>query len=140
MSLGISLLTDLVRRAARVLADYDIEIIEKHHNQKLDAPSGTALMLADAAAKASSGEKKLVFDRHPVRKLREKSEIGISAVRGGTIIGEHEVIFAGFNEVITVSHSAQSRELFAAGALKAAHFICQKPAGLYNMDDLVRSL
>ncbi len=139
MSVGVALVKDLVRRAAQVLNGYDIEIIEKHHNQKLDAPSGTALMLADAAAEASGG-KKYVYDRHAVRKKREPGEIGISSVRGGTIIGEHEVLFAGYNEVITVSHSAQSRELFAAGALRAARFIAGKPAGLYSMDDLVASL
>lgn len=139
MSVGVALMKDLVRRAAQVLNGYDIEVIEKHHNQKLDAPSGTALLLADAAAEGAGG-KRFVYDRHAVRRKRDPGEIGISSVRGGTIIGEHEVLFAGYNEVITIAHSAQSRELFAAGALRAARFMAGKPAGLYTMDDLVASL
>lgn len=139
MSLGINLLISLCRRAAAALgADFDIEIIEKHHNKKLDAPSGTALMIADAI-----GENKdhpYVYDRHAVRRQRERGEIGLHSVRGGTIVGEHEVMFCGKDEVITLSHSAASREVFAAGALRAAHFMVDKPAGFYNMDHVVGNL
>lgn len=140
MSLGINLLSELVKKAAAVLGDsFDIEIVEKHHNQKLDAPSGTALMLADAAASALDEAPHYEYDRHSRRMKRPKNEIGIHAVRGGTIVGEHEVIFAGHNEVVTLSHSAQSREVFAAGAVSAAKFICGLSAGMYNMSDLVNS-
>ncbi len=135
MSLGINLLIELSKKAAAVLGgDFDIEIIEKHHNQKLDAPSGTALMIADAIAKDDTV---YTYDRHAVRKKRDKNEIGISSVRGGTIVGEHEVIFAGNNEVITLSHSAQSKDLFAAGAVNAAVFMTGKPSGLYDMSAMV---
>jgi 4-hydroxy-tetrahydrodipicolinate reductase len=139
MSLGINLLAELVKRAAAALKEnFDIEIVEKHHNKKLDAPSGTALLLADAAREGTKTDKQYVYDRHAVRKERDKSEIGIHSVRGGTIIGEHEVIFAGFNEVITLSHSAQSREVFAAGALRAAEFMSKIQApGLYDMSSLL---
>ena len=141
MSLGISLLQSLVRQAAKVLGEtYDIEIIEKHHNQKLDAPSGTALMIADAAAQSLSFKAEYVYDRTKEHKKRDHKEIGIHAVRGGTIVGEHEAIFAGPNEIITIGHSAQSRELFANGAIKAAVFLLDKKPGTYNMDDLVQSL
>ncbi len=141
MSLGISLLAELARRAASILgADFDVEIVEKHHNKKLDAPSGTALMLADAVSEGLPHPSEYVYDRHAVRRKRTKEEIGISSVRGGTIVGEHEVIFAGYNEVITLSHSAQSRELFAAGALTAGIFLAGKPCGLYTMTDLVNAL
>jgi len=141
MSLGISLLLALVRQAAKVLGDtYDIEIIEKHHNQKLDAPSGTALMIAQAAKESLSFEPTVVYDRTKEHKKRDHKEIGIHAVRGGTIVGEHEAMFIGPNEIVTISHSAQSRELFANGALKAAEFIIDKKPGIYNMDDLVASL
>lgn len=140
MSLGVSLLKDLAARAAKLLGeDFDVEIIERHHNRKLDAPSGTALILADAIA-AQREESRYVYDRHSVRRARESSEIGIHSVRGGTIIGEHEVLFAGANERISLSHSAESREVFAAGALHAAAFIVGREPGLYNMDDLVASL
>ena len=139
MSLGINLLISLCRRAAAVLGDaFDIEIIEKHHNQKLDAPSGTALMIADALSE--DAEHPYVYDRHAERRARAKGEIGLHAVRGGTIVGEHEVLFCGKDEVITLSHSAASREVFATGALRAAHFMTGKPAGLYNMDHVVESL
>ncbi len=135
MSLGINLLIELTKKAAAVLGnDFDIEIIEKHHNQKLDAPSGTALMIADAIA---NDDTVYTYDRHSVRKKRDKNEIGISSVRGGTIVGEHEVIFAGNNEVITLSHSAQSKDLFAAGAVNAAVFMTNKPSGLYDMSAMV---
>lgn len=141
MSLGISLLQALVRQAARVLGDtYDIEVIERHHNQKLDAPSGTALMIADAAASALSFKPEYVYDRTKEHKKRDHREIGLHAVRGGTIVGEHEVMFAGPNEIISISHSAQSRELFANGAVKAAAFMLDKGPGTYNMDDLVTAL
>lgn len=139
MSLGINLLISLCRRAAATLGeDFDIEIIEKHHNQKLDAPSGTALMIADAICE--DGEHPYVYDRHAERRKRARGEIGLHAVRGGNIVGEHEVMFCGQNETVTLSHSAASREVFATGALRAAHFMQGKGAGLYNMDDVVNSL
>ena len=139
MSLGINLLIALCRRAAATLGDaFDIEIIEKHHNQKLDAPSGTALMIADAICE--DADHPYVYDRHAERRARAKGEIGLHAVRGGTIVGEHEVMFCGKDEIITLSHSAASREVFATGALRAAHFMTGKPAGLYNMDHVVESL
>ncbi len=138
MSLGINLLADLAKRAAQVLGtQFDVEIVEKHHNLKKDAPSGTALMLAESVNEVYRGEKKYIYDRHNVRKAREREEIGISSVRGGTIVGEHEIIFAGHDEVITLSHSAQSKEVFAAGAVNAAVFIKDKGAGLYDMADLL---
>ena len=139
MSLGINLLISLCRRAAAALGtDFDIEIIEKHHNKKLDAPSGTALMIADAISEGE--ERAYVYDRHAERRQRAKGEIGLHAVRGGTIVGEHEVLFCGKDEVITLSHSAASREVFATGALRAAHFMAGKSAGFYNMDDVVGNL
>ena len=138
MSIGVNLLSALVEKAARVLGnDFDIEIVEKHHNQKVDAPSGTALMLADAAKAGLSFEPHYVYDRHSVRQKREKTEIGISSVRAGTIVGEHEVIFGGRDEVITLSHLAMSKEIFAVGALNAAAFLVGKPAGLYSMKDMI---
>ena len=138
MSIGINVLIDLVQRAAKSLPlDYNIEIIEKHHNQKLDAPSGTALLIADSITESLDYDPKYVFDRHSERKKRDFTEIGLHAVRGGTIVGEHEIIFAGDNEIISVSHSAQSRDIFANGALHAAAFIKGKPAGLYSMKDLI---
>lgn len=140
MSLGINLLIALCRRAAATLgSDFDIEIIEKHHNKKLDAPSGTALMIADALCEGAE-ERPYVYDRHAERRARAKGEIGLHAVRGGTIVGEHEVLFCGKDEVISLSHSAASREVFATGAIRAAHFMQGKPAGFYNMDDVVNSL
>lgn len=130
----------MCRRAARTLGeDFDIEIIEKHHNKKLDAPSGTALMIAEALSEERD-ESELVFDRHSVRRQRQSSEIGIHAVRGGTIVGEHEVIFAGNNEIVSLSHSATSREIFANGALKAAEFIVGKSSGLYDMSSLINEV
>ena len=139
MSLGINLLISLCRRAAAALGtDFDIEFIEKHHNKKLDAPSGTALMIADAISEGE--EHPYVYDRHAVRRQRERGEIGLHAVRGGTIVGEHEVLFCGKDEVITLSHSAASREVFATGALRAAHFMVGKSAGFYNMDNVVGNL
>lgn len=142
MSLGINLLMALCRKASAMLgADFDVEIIEKHHNKKLDAPSGTALMLADAVRGADqSTEHPYVYERASVRRERTRGEIGISAVRGGTIVGEHEVLFCGKDEIITLAHSAASREVFATGALRAARFMKGKPAGFYNMDDVVNAL
>ncbi|MBQ3482895.1 MAG: 4-hydroxy-tetrahydrodipicolinate reductase [Clostridia bacterium] len=141
MSLGINLLISLCRRAAATLgADFDIEIIEKHHNQKLDAPSGTALMIADAIAESDNAEHPYIYDRHAERRKRARGEIGLHAVRGGTIVGEHEVLFAGKDETLTLAHSASSREVFATGALRAAQFLATKGAGLYSMDDIVNEL
>ena len=134
MSLGVNLLIELAKQATKVLGnDFDIEIIEKHHNQKVDAPSGTALMIADGISEELEKEPQYVYDRHSYRRKREKNEIGIHAVRGGTIVGEHDVIFAGHDEVVTISHQSQSKELFATGAINAALFIVGKPAGMYNM-------
>ena len=141
MSLGINLLIDLVVRAAKVLEDnFDIEIIEKHHNQKIDAPSGTALAIANAISTNLKTPSEYVYDRYSVRKKRGKNEIGIHAVRGGTIVGEHEVLFAGTDEIIEIKHSAASKEVFAVGAIRAAQFLCGKQSGFYNMKDLVNSL
>lgn len=138
MSLGINLLIDLVKKAADVLyGNFDIEIIEKHHNQKIDAPSGTALMIADEIAKELDESVSYQYDRHSQRKKRDKNEIGIHAVRGGTIVGEHEVIFAGKDEVLTVSHTAMSKEIFATGSIRAAKFIYGKEPGLYSMKDVM---
>lgn len=140
MSLGINVMLELVKKASSVLGNScDIEIVERHHNKKLDAPSGTALMIADAAASACPHETEYVYDRHSVRQPRDKKEIGISAVRGGTIVGVHEVIFAGHDEVIEIKHTAMSREIFAQGAVEAAKFLAQAPApGLYDMSMLVK--
>ncbi len=140
MSLGINVLLELVRKAAAVLGDgYDIEIVERHHRRKVDAPSGTALMIADAAASACGHETQYVFDRHSARRPRDRKEIGISALRGGTIVGEHEIIFAGHDEVMEIKHTALSREVFAQGALEAAKFMAAvaRP-GLYDMSMLVK--
>ena len=137
MSVGVNLAAELAKKVASLLKDdFDIEIIEKHHNQKLDAPSGTALMIANEIASVLDG-REYVYDRHSVRKPRDKREIGLHAVRGGTIIGDHEVIFAGTNELISISHSAQSREMFAAGALAAARFLRGQPPGFYSMKNLI---
>ena len=138
MSLGINLLVNLAKKAAEVLGDrFDIEIVEKHHNQKIDAPSGTAIMLANAVNEAFDNSKQYVYDRHSRRQKREKCEIGMHAIRGGTIVGEHDVIFAGNDEVITLSHSASSKTVFAEGSIKAAIFLKDKPAGLYDMQGLI---
>jgi len=140
MSIGISLITELCKRATAVLGgDYDIELIEKHHNQKLDAPSGTALMIANAINKASDSQYEYVYDRHTKREKRDKKELGISCIRAGTIVGEHEVIFGGKDEIITVSHSALSREVFAAGALRAAQYMSasEKAPGIYDMEKML---
>ena len=138
MSLGVNLLIDLVSRAAKILeTNFDIEIIEKHHNQKIDAPSGTALAIADAIADTVSYPAEYTYDRHSVRKKRDKREIGIHAVRGGTIVGEHEIIFAGCDEVISLKHTATSKEVFAVGAVRAAAFLKEQKPGLYAMKDLI---
>lgn len=141
MSLGINLLIRLAKQAAKILeSNFDIEIIEKHHNKKIDAPSGTALAIADGIAESLSEKPEYVYDRHSVRKPREKNEIGLHAIRGGTIVGEHEVLFAGPDELIEISHSARSRDVFAQGAVRAAKFLSKKNAGLYSMDDLFSDL
>lgn len=139
MSLGVNLVCELAKKAAAVLGnDFDIEIVEMHHNQKIDAPSGTALMIADAIKDELDGDTKYEYDRHSKREKRTKNEIGIHAVRGGTITGEHEVIFAGHDEIIKISHSARSKELFATGAVNAAKFICGKEAGMYDMSAMLK--
>ncbi len=140
MSLGINLLTALVQKAALGVTGFDIAIMEKHHKQNLDAPSGTAIMLADAAASGTNYTPEYVYDRHSVRQKRGSTEIGIHSVRGGNIVGEHEVLFAGTNETVTLSHSAASREVFAVGAVRAAMFMKGKGAGLYSMKDVIESI
>ena len=138
MSLGINLLVSLAKKATAILGDdYDIEIIEKHHNQKIDAPSGTAIMLANAINETMDGKMIYEYDRHSKREKRSKNEIGIHSVRGGTIVGEHEVIFAGDNEVVSLTHQAFSKNVFAVGAVKAAKFLKGKTAGIYDMNGLI---
>ena len=139
MSLGVNLMIRLAKRAAAVLGgSFDVETLERHHNRKLDAPSGTALMLADALAESLPHESEYVYERHSVRQKRRREEIGISSMRGGTIVGEHEVMFAGADEVFTLKHSALSRDVFASGAIAAARYIATvKEPGLYDMDDLL---
>lgn len=142
MSLGINLLMKLVKEAAKRLADngFDIEIIEKHHNVKKDAPSGTAYMLAESVKKGFAKDMHFIYGREGIGNVREKNTIGIHAVRGGTIVGEHEVLFCGDDEIITLSHSARSKKIFAIGAIQAALFIHKKEAGLYNMQDILSTL
>jgi 4-hydroxy-tetrahydrodipicolinate reductase len=138
MSLGINLLVQLSKKAASILGNqFDIEIVEKHHNQKIDAPSGTALMIANGINEVFDNEKEYIYERQSKREKREQKEIGIHAVRGGTIVGVHEVIFAGNDEVITLSHSATSKTVFAEGSINAAVFIKGKEAGLYDMSNLI---
>ena len=139
MSLGINTLMELLRKAALVFgpAGFDMEIVEKHHNQKVDAPSGTALALADSMNEALDNAYNYKYDRSKERVKRDKYEIGISAVRGGTIVGEHEVIFAGQDEVIEFKHTAYSKAVFAKGAVEAAKFLAEKPAGRYEMSDVI---
>ena len=139
MSLGINLLAKLITEAAKILADsgYDIEIVERHHNQKVDAPSGTALLLADAVNEGLDSPYEYIYDRSQRRMKRPEKEIGISAVRGGTIVGDHEVIFAGLDEVIEFKHSAYSKAVFAKGAVKAALFLKHKGPGMYSMRDVM---
>lgn len=136
MSLGVNVLIDLVKKASRSLLGYDIEIVEKHHNQKVDAPSGTALMLADAV-KGELPEKVYTYGREGKVGKRDQNEIGIHAVRGGNIVGDHDVIFAGLNETVTLSHQAFDRSVFAVGAVKASKYIATKTNGLYDMQALV---
>lgn len=140
MSLGINLLMKLLKDATKVLspAGYDIEIVEKHHNQKLDAPSGTAIALADSINESMDQSFEYIYDRSKERKKRDAKEIGISAVRGGTIVGEHEVIFAGMDEVIEFKHTAYSRGVFGKGAVEAAKYLAGKPAGRYDMSDVIQ--
>ena len=140
MSLGVNLLLKLLQDASKVLAPagFDIEIVEKHHNQKVDAPSGTALALADSINEALDNEYVYNYDRSQVRQKREKKEIGIAAVRGGTIVGEHEVIFAGEDEVIEFKHTAHSKAVFGKGAVEAAKFLKGKQPGLYGMSDVIQ--
>lgn len=141
MSLGINMLLKLLKEVTGILAPagYDIEIVEKHHNQKVDAPSGTALALADSINEALNNEYVYNYDRSKERKKREKKEIGLSAVRGGTIVGDHEVIFAGIDEVIEFKHTAYSKAVFAKGAVQAAKFLSGKPAGMYDMSDVIEA-
>jgi len=138
MSLGVNLINSLLKQAAALLYEegFDIEIIEKHHNRKIDAPSGTALLLADTVNNALGNKLRYVYERNSVREKRSIDQIGIHSLRGGTITGEHSVIFAGLNEVIELTHVAYSREIFAVGALKAARFLAKKPPGLYSMEDV----
>ncbi len=140
MSLGVNLQMDLIKQLAEFLGhDYDIEIIEKHHNRKVDAPSGTALALADVLNDALHHELNYVYGRTPESGKREPKDIGIHSIRGGTVVGEHQVAFYGNDEVITVTHEAQSRQVFAVGAVRAARFLAGKPAGLYAMDDFIKN-
>jgi len=142
MSLGINLLADLVRRSCAVLGlSFDVEIVERHHRRKVDAPSGTALMLADAAREALPYDPEYIYERQSRREARQSHEIGISAVRGGTIVGAHEVIFAGYDEVIELKHTAFSRDVFAVGAVRAAKFMAGgREPGLYDMRDVLDSV
>ncbi len=139
MSLGINMLLKLLKDAAAILAPagFDIEIVEKHHNLKLDAPSGTAIALADSINEELDNSYRYVYDRSQQRQKRTRQEIGISAVRGGTIVGDHDVIFAGADEVVTFSHRAYSKAVFGKGAIQAAKFLAGKPAGMYDMSDVI---
>ena len=139
MSVGVALTAKIVREVAAKFGACDIEILEIHHNRKVDAPSGTALMIADGISETLEQEPMYVYDRHSYRKKRAKNEIGIHSVRGGTIVGEHEVIFAGHDEVVTVSHQAQSKEVFAAGAVNAAVFLAGQQPGMYDMGKMLAS-
>ena len=142
MSVGVNLLFSLVQKAALALADsgFDIEIVEKHHNQKIDAPSGTALAIADAINEALDNKYGYVYDRSQKREKRSQNEIGIHSVRGGNIVGEHDVIFAGKDEIIEINHRAASKEIFAVGAVKAAKYLAGKPAGFYTMKDVLKDV
>ena len=139
MSLGINTIMKLLQQAVQVFgpAGYDVEIVEKHHNQRLDAPSGTAIALADSMNEVMDHQYEYIYDRSQRRQKRDAKELGISAVRGGTIVGEHEVIFAGTDEVIEIKHTAYSKAVFAKGAVEAAKYLAGKPAGLYNMSDVI---
>lgn len=140
MSLGIAVLTELAKRAQAALKGFDIEILEKHHHNKVDAPSGTALALAEAINEQAEGRYHFVYDRHSVSAKRDPDEIGILALRGGSIVGEHDVVFAGPEEVITLSHAAQSRTVFAHGAIAAALFLAGKKPGMFSMSDLMETI
>lgn len=142
MSLGINLLATILKKYSEVLYDagFDVEIVERHHNQKIDAPSGTAILLGDAVNEGVNNKLEYVYDRSQVREKRDRRELGFSAVRGGTIVGDHEVIFAGKDEVVEFKHSAHSKEVFAVGAVKAAKFIKGKSAGLYDMQDVMNEI
>ncbi|HZK26685.1 MAG TPA: 4-hydroxy-tetrahydrodipicolinate reductase [Thermoclostridium sp.] len=138
MSLGVNVIMDLIRRASKTLADtFDIEIIEKHHNKKVDAPSGTALMLAQCIDQALEGETNFIYGRHTKQDHRDKKDIGIHAVRGGTIVGEHSILYAGIDELIEIKHTAFSKNVFAGGAIKAAKYIASKENGYYTMEDIL---
>jgi len=139
MSLGVNMLLKILKEAAGILAPagFDIEIVEKHHNLKVDAPSGTALALADSINEELGNQYEYVYDRSQVRQKRSEKEIGISSVRGGTIVGDHDVIFAGMDEVVTFSHRAYSKAVFGKGAVQAAKFLAGKPAGKYEMSDVI---
>ena len=140
MSIGINLILNLVQKAAEALYDsgFDIEVVEKHHNQKIDAPSGTAMAIADAINDALDSSMHYVYDRSQTRQKRDCKEIGIHAIRGGSIVGEHDVIFAGQDEVITLSHQAMSKEIFAVGAVKAAKYLAEQGPGFYTMADVLQ--
>jgi 4-hydroxy-tetrahydrodipicolinate reductase len=139
MSLGINTLLDLLKKATNVFAEagFDVEIVEAHHNQKLDAPSGTAVALAESVNEAAGGRYTYCYDRSQRREKRDPNEIGMSSIRGGNIVGEHEVIFAGLDEVITFKHQAFSKSVFGKGAVEAGKFLAGKPAGLYDMRDVI---
>ncbi len=138
MSLGINLLIELSKQATKVLGgNFDIEIVEKHHNQKIDAPSGTAIMIANAISDTLEEKPLYEYDRHSKREKRPKNEIGIHSIRGGTIVGEHEVIFAGTDEIVSIKHQAMSKKIFACGAINAAKFLADKGAGIYTMKDII---
>lgn len=140
MSLGIAVMRSLVKQAASKLAGFDIEIVEAHHNQKVDAPSGTAIMLAQSVNEGLPSPKHLTFGRHSYNQKRTSDEIGMHSIRGGTVVGEHTVSFFGTDEIISISHSAGSKSIFALGALKAAHFLANQKNGLYNMNDLLKDI
>lgn len=138
MSLGINLMVELAKQATRILyPEFDIEIVEAHHNRKLDAPSGTAMMIASAIDQEISDNVEYVYDRHSVNKARSKNEIGISSIRGGNIVGEHQAMFISDEEILTISHSAQTRDVFAKGALTAAKFMAGKEKGYFTMSDVI---
>lgn len=138
MSLGINMMVELCKKATKILyPEFDIEIVEAHHNRKLDAPSGTAMMIADGIKQEISDDVEYVYDRHSVNKARSKNEIGISAIRGGNIVGEHSAMFISDEEILTISHSAQTRDVFAKGALTAAKFMAGKNNGYYTMSDVI---
>lgn len=142
MSLGINLIVDILSKYSKILAEngFDIEILERHHRKKIDAPSGTALLLADTINESLDNEYTYIYDRSNIREQRKDKEIGISALRGGTIVGEHDIVFAGLDEVIEINHKAYSKEVFAVGALSASKYIKGKKSGLYSMKDLMSDI